>query len=58
LIVDLFYGRLHRYRLTGTEGPVSAYALVRRDPAFAAELFGRAGGGPPPSEPPKRLRDG
>ena len=39
LLMDLFFGRLHRYRLVGATGPVQAYALLRRDPAFAAALF-------------------
>ena len=39
LLMDLFFGRLHRYRIVGATGPVEAYAMLRRDPGYAAALF-------------------
>jgi hypothetical protein len=49
LLVDLFFGRVHRFRLaSGQEVPL--YAIVRRDRAFALSLFALAG----PADPDQR----
>jgi uncharacterized protein involved in exopolysaccharide biosynthesis len=39
LLMDLFKGRVHRFRLAG-EGELELYATVRTDHGFVADLFG------------------
>jgi capsular polysaccharide biosynthesis protein len=39
LIIDLLFGRVHRYRLRDIGGDLPVYAMLRRDAAYAAELF-------------------
>ena len=38
LLMDLFFGRVHRFRLAAV-GELSIYATVKRDRAFVADLF-------------------
>ena len=43
LLVDLFFGRVHRYRLIDLRGEQPVYALIRRDSAFVARVFALPG---------------
>ena len=39
LLMDLFFGRVHRFRLAGSGWDLPIYAIVQRDRALARDLF-------------------
>jgi len=39
LLIDLFFGRVHRFRLASNGRALPIYAIVQRDKALARDLF-------------------
>jgi uncharacterized protein involved in exopolysaccharide biosynthesis len=44
LLMDLFFGRVHRFRLAGNGRELPIYAIVQHDQALASDLFGLPSG--------------